>query len=175
MPILGIDNGLNGGWCLLSDCAGVSPIFKGAMPTRKIAGRAKDGKAEKREVDPDGIVGILELHTGPKDDLIVVIEEPLCGSFKIEISSIISLNRSFARIEAICLVKGFRVETVTPQQWQKRMLGKVPKGETKQYALEAAMRIWKGEDWTARKRCTVAHDGIVDAALIGEDRRRALP
>jgi hypothetical protein len=46
-------------------------------------------------------------------------------------------------------------------------LGKgMAKGNTKVTALKRANALWPEQDWLATKRSKVAHDGIVDAALI---------
>jgi len=176
MPILGIDNGLDGGLCLLSDIGNLPPIRKAPMPTRKIAGRSKDGvKKEKREVDPMGILEALRWHKGPSDDLLVVIEKPLKGAYNIGINCVISLSISFGIIYGVCVSRGYRVVTVEAKDWQGRMLGKIPKGETKQFALALALKLWRGENWKATTRSTTAHDGVVDACLIAEDARRRRP
>ena len=176
MPILGIDNGLKGGLCLLSDIGNLPPIRKAPMPLRKVAGRSRDGKAtEKQEICTHGILEALRWHTGPTDELIVVIEALPDGAYGIGVSSVVSLAVSFGIIYGICASRGYRVVTSRAQDWQKRILGKVTKGETKQAALEMAIRLWKGENWKASGRCTTAHDGMVDAALIAEDARRIRP
>lgn len=177
MPILGIDNGLDGGLCLLSEYGNTPPIRKAPMPTRKIAGRSKDGpKKEKREIDPMGILEALRWHTGPTDDLLVVIEAvPMRTLGNAGMTGLRSMAMSFGIVYGVCVSRGYRVVTVDAKDWQARMLGKVPKGETKQFALEAALRLWRGENWKATARSTTAHDGMVDAALIAEDARRLRP
>jgi hypothetical protein len=46
------------------------------------------------------------------------------------------------------------------------MLGFIPKGKTKQVALETAQNLEPSENWLKNKRCRVPHDGLVDAFLI---------
>jgi hypothetical protein len=48
------------------------------------------------------------------------------------------------------------------------MLGKVPAGKTKEYALTKARELWPDETFYATARCSTPHTGIVDAALIAE-------
>ena len=69
-------------------------------------------------------------------------------------------------------------EIIQPQKWQKAfwVKPKMPKGvkyDTKVAALSATNRIWPEEKWLASPRCSKAHDGMVDAALIAEFGRRA--
>ncbi len=52
------------------------------------------------------------------------------------------------------------------QNWQRKMLGTVPKGQTKEYALTKARNLWPEEKWLPTPRCKVPHDGIIDAALL---------
>jgi len=61
--------------------------------------------------------------------------------------------------------KGWEWLRVTPQSWQKAILGKVPKGDTKKYALAKAKATWS-DSFTKNARCKVPHEGLIDAALI---------
>ena len=174
MNYLGLDNGLDGGIAYLSEIAGLPPIRKAPMPTRKIKGRSKDGvNTERREVDPMGIVDALKWHTGPTDDLVIIIEAvPKRTLGKAGQMALRSMSISFGIVYGICVSRGYNVVTVDAQDWQREMLGNVAKGQTKQAALEMALRIWRGENWKKTSRCTTAHDGMIDAALIAEFQRR---
>jgi hypothetical protein len=55
---------------------------------------------------------------------------------------------------------------VSVHKWQKVMLGKVPKGRTKEVALNLANQLEPSENWLANKRCRTPHDGMIDAYLI---------
>ena len=46
------------------------------------------------------------------------------------------------------------------------MLGRVPKGRTKEVALNLANQLEPSENWLANKRCRTPHDGMIDAYLI---------
>jgi hypothetical protein len=63
---------------------------------------------------------------------------------------------------------------VQVNDWQPMLLGRVPKGQTKTYALKAAAGLWPYECWLASTRCTTPHDGMVDAALIAQYARLKL-
>jgi hypothetical protein len=53
-------------------------------------------------------------------------------------------------------------------EWQRKMLGRVPRGMTKKAALAKARKCWPEEKWLANERCRTPHDGIVDAVLIAQ-------
>ncbi len=55
---------------------------------------------------------------------------------------------------------------VSVHKWQKVMLGRVPKGRTKEVALKLANELEPSENWLANKRCRTPHDGMIDAYLI---------
>ena len=65
----------------------------------------------------------------------------------------------------------FTIDLIHPRTWQATMLGKVPKGHTKKFALIKASGMCEGEDWLATNRSKKPHDGIVDAYLIACWRR----
>jgi hypothetical protein len=54
------------------------------------------------------------------------------------------------------------------------MLGFIPKGKTKQVALETAQNLEPSENWLKNKRCRVPHDGLVDAFLIAHYYRQRI-
>ncbi len=61
---------------------------------------------------------------------------------------------------------GVRYLRIPPQQWQKIMLAGIPGDNPKGRALIAAQRLFPGENFLATDRCRIAHDGLVDAALM---------
>lgn len=78
---------------------------------------------------------------------------------------------------------------VTPKNWQKEMWDSsaiitvatkkkkkdgtyARKTDTKKTSLVAAKRLFPKESFLASSRCSVPHDGLVDAALMGEYCRR---
>jgi hypothetical protein len=46
------------------------------------------------------------------------------------------------------------------------MLGRVPKGKTKEVALMVADKLAPEECWLKSKRASKPHDGLIDAFLI---------
>jgi hypothetical protein len=152
--IIGIDNGLDGGLCAISKHNG-SIIDKWAMPTFQRAG--------KREVDTKTIYNwIYNLHT----ESLIAIEEPLKHAKSSQ--AMRSMGISFGKIMGMCESHDLKVKPVQVLDWQKKMLGKVPKSQTKIYALRKANELVAGEDWRKNERCTAPHDGIVDAFLIAQ-------
>ena len=150
--IIGIDNGLDGGLCAISKHSG-SIIDKLAMPTFLRAG--------KREVDAKKIYyWIRNLYTEP----LIAIEEPLKHAKSSQ--AMRSMGISFGKIMGICESHDLKVKPIQVMDWQKKMLGKVPKSQTKTFALRKAEELAPNEDWRKNNRCTVPHDGIVDAFLI---------
>lgn len=65
-------------------------------------------------------------------------------------------------------------ECVPAKTWQKVMLAGIPGDNTKQRSIVAAQRTWLDVDWKRTPRCTTAHDGMTDSALIAEYGRRQL-
>ena len=152
--IIGIDNGLDGGLCALSRFNG-SVISYRPMPCYKRKG--------KREIDVVAVYRWVEdFHT----ELLVAVEEPLKHARSSQ--AVRSMGISFGQLIAMCRLKGIPFVPVDVHDWQKKMLGLVPKGQTKAYALKAVKELWPDEEWLATERSSVAHDGIVDAALLAK-------
>jgi hypothetical protein len=158
--IIGIDNGLDGGLCAISKHSG-SIIDKLSMPTFQRAG--------KREVDSRTIYNwIFNLYTEP----LIAIEEPLKHAKSSQ--AMRSMGISFGKIMGMCESRDLKVKPIQVLDWQKKMLGKVPKSQTKIYALRKANELAPDEDWRKNERCTVPHDGIIDAFLIAQYTRQTL-
>jgi hypothetical protein len=158
--IIGIDNGLDGGLCAISKHDG-SIIDKWAMPTFLRAG--------KREVDTRTIYNwITDLHT----ESLIAIEEPLKHAKSSQ--AMRSMGISFGKIMGMCESHDLKVKPIQVLDWQKKILGKVPKSQTKIYALRKANELAAGEDWRKSGRSTTPHDGIIDAYLIAQYTRYTL-
>lgn len=166
MQYLGIDCGLDGGLVHVSDNGEVRGSM--IMPTMKIGkGRAID------------INTLDTVFSEFKDrlNLTICIEDP--GKHAASAMGLWSMTRSFAIIETLTVVYGFRYEVVSSRKWQKEFwtkpkMAKGVKYDTKSAALLAATRLWPTQDWTATERSSKAHDGLVDAALLAEWLRRKL-
>lgn len=100
---------------------------------------------------------------GAQGKLVVCLEEP--GGAQ-SYRAAVSMEGCFHSLRAILELMRLPYTRITPQSWQKAMLGKIPKGKTKDYALRKARIVWPDEQWLASARCRTAHNGGVDAALI---------
>lgn len=162
MIYIGIDNGLTGGIAILQD----GKLFLHIMPV------LNDGK--KNRVDVDSFHNII-LHSHHKNEGVFIVYESPAGSKSVRAA--VSMADSFARVESVLILGGFRREPITSRKWQKIFwavpkMAKGQKFDTKAAALNKAKQLWPNQDWRKNERCKVAHDGLVDAALIAEYCRR---
>jgi len=158
---IGIDNGITGALVAISDYDG-RIIDMTTMPVKK--------HRTRNEVDIRAVHLWLSQATGGNlSNADYVIEEPNNAR---NASTAYSMAASFHSLRGFFETKMLNWNRVTPQAWQKYMLGKVPKGETKNAALIRANEIWPDENWHATRRCKTPHAGLIDAALIAEYGRR---
>ena len=166
--IIGIDNGIKGGLCAITRNEG-KIVEYAATPTLKRKG--------KHEVDICAIAEWIENIITPSEDndvkTTIVIEEPLKHAKSSQ--SIRSMGISFGQLMAVSLLYArdlpINLVCLDVRDWQKPMLGKVPRGKTKEAALKLARSMEPDVEWLASKRCRVPHDGIVDAFLIAHFQR----
>lgn len=165
--IVAFDNGLTGAIVALSPIAGLPPIHKFVMPTKKLVKPArKTTKAKKfNEVDTWGIVRILNTLQC-NEETTVYFEE--CPDHAKSAYAMKSMATSAGKILAVLELKKLKTVRIISHDWQPEILGKVPRGKTKEYALNKARELWPEENWLATKRSTTPHDGMIDAALIAE-------
>lgn len=156
---VGIDNGVSGALALVDPSGGL--LGRIAMPVFA----ARRG----RSVAIVSVAGWLDDVVGEDPEVRFVIEQP--GGTKSQ-KAAVSMANTYGQLIAMMRLRGVVPIEITPQSWQKGMLGKVPTGRTKEYALRVATELWPGEDWLATSRSRVPHDGLVDAALIAEFGRR---
>jgi|TARA_R110000772_G_scaffold263638_1_gene383524 hypothetical protein len=150
--IVGIDNGLDGGLCAISLFDG-GVISKMAMPTIMVG--------EKREIDTREIKEwLLYLNT----PFHLAIEEPLAHAKSSQ--AMRSMALSFGKLIGMAETNNYEVQRVAVHKWQKRILGKISRGTSKQVAFEKAEERVPDEQWLKNSRCRVPHDGMVDAFLI---------
>lgn len=156
--IVGIDNGIDGGLCAIAEHGAI--IAKRPMPLLNRKGKKEVDVIEFKE-------WILNLHTEP----FILIEEPLRHAKSSQAMRSMSIN--FGKLLGACEMKDWRTKTVDPQEWQAVILGRgVPRGQTKQAALNAVEEIMPKENWTKKGRSRKPHDGMIDAYLIAEYGRR---
>ena len=149
--IIGIDNGLSGGICALCPESGIL-LDKTVMPLREAFG--------KNEADAAAVVRWLTRF----QCIGVGIEEP--PHHAPSASAMRSLSLSFGLLTGSLQQAGHNTCRITVPEWQKAILGKVPQGLTKKYALAKADELWPETDWRQSLRHKNPHDGMIDAALI---------
>lgn len=179
--ILGIDNGLSGALCVLSEIPGLPPVALIPLPVVRVvrnsrlmgrdkvkarASKAKE-KAETNELDAVALRRIIR-SLGPAEQITVFFEE--CPDHADRASTMRSMANTAGKIMAVLELCGLHGSTIRIQShtWQPDMLGKVPRGQTKVYAEAAARRLWPAQDWRKTTRARVADTGFIDAALIAE-------
>jgi hypothetical protein len=153
---VGIDNGLTGGLVALSEGNLVQQL---ALPVRD--GDLCAGEFIRR------IQGL-----GYPYQLTIVIEEP--GKFAPGVYALCSTWKIFGQMTGALTAAGYSYQTVAPRSWQAKMLGKIPKGQTKQFALDCYVRTFDRQPPTKSDKSKKPHDGIVDAALIASYAERYL-
>jgi len=154
---IGIDNGLTGALVALSDHPG-PPIGMLAMPSVRHRNR--------NEVNIRAVhLWLSEVTGGNLSNATYVIEEPNNSR---NASTAYSVASSFHSLRGFFEAKMLSWHRITPQSWQKEMLGKVPAGDTKPAALARCRQLWPAETWLASPRCSKPHEGLIDAALIAE-------
>ena len=150
--IIGIDNGLSGGLVAISKHTG-AVITKMVMPTLH--------RLKKREVDTRKV---YEWVMSLESDFLVAIEEPLHHAKSSQ--AVRSMALSFGKLLGLAESRQWNVKCVSVHKWQKAMLGRVPKGKTKEVALMVADKLAPEECWLKSKRASKPHDGLIDAFLI---------
>jgi len=152
--VCGIDNGLQGGICVLSQASG-SIIGKITMPTKKRNGKNEVDIAKLR----DWLMGVLN---GRMASASYFIEEP-CGSKSLNAAK--SMAASFHAIRGMFETKGVEWYGVPARTWQKAILGKC-NGDTKEKSIAKCHELWPDEEWLRTAKCKTEHDGLADASLV---------
>lgn len=157
---IGIDNGLTGGIAIID--GGV--LILHVMPV------LSSGK--KNRVDVLALRKVLRTYIS--DNTFIVYESP-GGSQGVRPA--VSMADSFARVESVLILDGFRREPINAMKWQRTFwtrpkMAKGEKFDTKAAALNKAKQLWPNQDWRKNEKCRIPHDGLVDAALIAEYCRR---
>lgn len=149
--IIGIDNGLDGGLTAI-DLNG-SVVAKTVMPTLHRQGK-REASARK----------IYEWVMNLESPFRIAIEEPLHHARSSQ--AVRSMALSFGKILGLAESREWQIDCISVHKWQKEMLGRVPKGKTKEVALAVANELAPGENWRKSKRASKSHDGMIDAFLV---------
>lgn len=142
---------MDGGLCAVSEDGLV--IDKIVMPTKWVC--------KKREIDTTKIKQWLLFLNTP---FLLAVEEPLAHARSSQ--AVRSMALSFGKLCGMAETSDFDMCRVSVHKWQKAVLGFVPKGKTKEYAILKAQQLAPEECWVKNKRCRNPHDGMVDAFLI---------
>lgn len=154
--IIGIDNGAcSGAVVALSDWDGALLGYT-TLPNHKVRG--------KTELD---LLAFRDWVCGFKaPPALIGVEEPLHHAPSSQ--AVRSMALCYGQLKGLCCGMVWPHVGVTVAEWQKEMLGKFPKGQSKKFALKKASELLPDETWTdpRKPRSTKAHDGIIDAYLI---------
>lgn len=157
--VIGIDNGLDGGVCILA-----GEVYRYVTPT------LGEGK---RSYDMQRMRAILNegppVFGGPYAFIERAQAMPKQG-----VSSTFSTGFGFGVWQGLLSGLGIPFEIVSPQTWQKAMFMGVSAGDTKAKSALVAQRVQPGVDWRKSPRCKNPHDGLTDAFCIAEWGRRQL-
>lgn len=187
--ILGIDNGQDGALCVLSTVPGLPPAHLCRLPYkdgfllhRKLsAAKASGPKAKAKVSNPRvrelDVVAFKAIIMGLVPAKIEAVYFECCPDHADKVATMKSMAISDGRIMAVLELCGLadRTHKIVSHSWQSDMLGKVPKGKTKEFAAAAAAGIWPGQNWLRTPRCKEPDSGMQDAALIAEWGRRRTP
>lgn len=157
--VIGIDNGLSGAIVVLAP-SNLDVLYKTFMPLK--------GKKD-REVCVNGLDAFFaEIHFAELP--LIAIEE--CPHHASQMSTMRSMAFTCGKLISYLEKRfpGAQIVRVAPGNsksngWQYAMLGaKIPRGQTKQYALEASKKFWPVETWSGATKAE--REGMIDAALI---------
>jgi len=170
---VGIDNGLDGAITVLDKKGKILQMFVMPSFTNILKTKTKKGNFKTQgEIDSVAIKEFFDMGA-TWSRLTVLIEKP-AGSKGVKPA--VSMAASYYTLKTIFKMHGVTPLNVTALRWQKTFWTK-PRGcqrDTKDYAAEAAKKIWPDEDWLATPRCSTVHDGLVDSALIAEYARKTV-
>lgn len=84
------------------------------------------------------------------------------------VTSCFNFGFSTGGLHGVCAALNLQVITVTPQKWQKSLMGKT-KGvtHTKEMTIEFCKSIYPDVNFLKNSRCRTPHDGMADALAIG--------
>jgi hypothetical protein len=156
--IIGIDNG---------SCSGAMVALTGEgdiMGYTKLPSKRAD---KKQVLDLEQFVEWIIDWEEPID--LVAVEQPL--HFARSIQAMRSMALCYGHLEGVCYGMQWEHVGIGVREWQNAMLGYFAKGQSKQAAWKAAIKLAPTEEQfsvDSNKRRAKPHDGVVDAYLIGK-------
>lgn len=159
MIICGVDPGKKGGAVIL-DTSG------------KVMAKSIMFLANKTEFDPLAYAQFLRNEHYTVDHVLVEKVSAMPGNGNV---SMFTFGQAFMFCHLVPKMLNIPLTLVTPQTWQKVMHMGIEKTlDPKQRSLIAVSRLFPTTDLRASARCSVQHDGLVDALLLAEWGRRTL-
>lgn len=162
MKVIGIDPGKDGAFAIVEDTRLlITETFPKVGSTKELCFRS----LHKR----------LEALTLGVDLVLIERVQAIRGA---SAGSTFSFGRSYQMAIDACSLIRSPTEFVKPMVWQKQVFkgetpqykitksGKRNKKDTKKMAQVVASRLFPNEKFLRSERCTMPHDGMIDAALI---------
>lgn len=160
---LGVDLGAKGGFALLDETGEILELM--AMPVHPV-----DGGIDHYEVE-----AFLAKCKGYKRETIVATEK-LHAVFGSSAKSNYTFGSNNGYVDGLLHLRfGRDIKRIIARRWQKdlferedieEMKRKDGKRDTKTMALLAITGMYPNEDFKRNKRCSIAHDGLIDAVGI---------
>lgn len=156
--ILGIDNGACSGAIVALSAWDGELLGYTTLPNHKVKGKTQLDTRRLRQ-------WVCDFELPPT---VVAVEEPLHHAPSSQ--SVRSMGICYGQILGLCCGMFWHTESVTVNEWQKSMLGKFPKGQSKKAALKKAGQMEPDQQWLdpRKPRARTPHDGIIDAYLIAK-------
>lgn len=158
---LGVDNGFSGGLAVYDGQKLVEAI---PMPTIHVTrgSKTKNGNLRKGQEINEPLIADWLRRVKPTHAVVELANAmPKQGAV-----SMFSFGVSYGTVRGILGALGIPYQIVAAPTWMKEMLGHGrPAGESKQFALAASSRLFPGFNFV-REGCRVAHEGMIDAALM---------
>ncbi len=141
MNYCGIDPGLSGAIALIDESGRVLELHD--MPTLKTI-------KSRHEIDAHALLGLVEDITFHRGQWRCVLENPGIRPGQ-GASSGLKIGVGWGIIYALLVAEGTPVERVSPQRWQRAVLGRVEKGTMKARRRALAQDLFPGADLGKRK------------------------
>ena len=152
--IIGVDNGSCSGAAVALDTTDGSIMGYTTLPQHRVH--------KKTELDIAGFCDwVIDLDETPE---LVAVEMPL--SFARSSQAMRSMALCYGQLHGVCVGLQWPHRGIFVREWQKKMLGKFPKGTSKEAAFKAAQKLEPDELWLKSEYAKTPHDGIIDAYLI---------
>lgn len=154
--IIGIDNGLDGAAVLL-DLGGIAhwETFD-TVTIQSKPRKIREVDAWRFGIKLENLIRLANERFTDEPTRIIFEQCPHHAASSAAMRGMaINAGKIIGALESRCLT----FDRITSRDWQPAVLGKVPKGKTKEYARAKFYELWPHLK-------SVKHDGVIDAALI---------